>query len=70
MNKQVTNILQLKSTKEKTPDPFGERTAFEIEDRRPLVRAASLHPERDVKTTIEPTVSFKPISFYIAVVLT
>ena len=48
----------------------GERTAFEIEDRRPVVRAASLHPEPDVKTTIESTVCFEPISLDIAVVLT
>ena len=48
----------------------GECTAFEIEDRKPVVRAASLHPEPDVKTTIDSTVSFEPISFNIAIVLT
>ena len=42
--------------------PLGqeERPAFEIEDRRPVVRAASLHPEPNVRTTIESTVSFEP----------
>ena len=49
---------------------LGERTAFEIAGRRPVVRAASLHPEPDVKTTIKSTVSFGPISFDIAVMLT
>ena len=52
------------------PFGVGERKAFEIEDRRPVVRAASLHPEPDVKTAIESTVSLEPISFDIAEVLT
>ena len=51
----------------------GERTAFEIDDRRPVVRAASaasLYPEPDMKITIESTVLFESISFDVAVVLT
>ena len=49
---------------------FDGRTAVEIKDRRPVVRAASLHPEPEVKTTFESTVLFKPISVHIAVLIT
>ena len=52
---------------------LGERPAFEIEDRRPVVRAASaasLHPEPEAKTSTESIVSFEPISSNIGVVLT
>ena len=47
-----------------------ERLAFEIQDRKPVVRAASLHPEPDVKISIDSTAFFEPISFDIAVVFT
>ena len=65
-----SNLSESIAGKSFAPQPLEKRTAFEIEDRKPVVRAASLHPDPDVKTTIESTVSFELISFEIAVVLT